>query len=224
MIYHLKDDSKDKGRSGRPHKRKGDADAHDNFIEFAFWKGKKPATIEELNAAKNRALDELEEFAKGEKPADEAGLRLHQALNRRSAKVKITIVTIDPKDVTASFSGPMRQLDKFLPKSRERFLADAVSHLGSLRPKEGEFAPMYALCHALLKARKGAGGNLGQTAETMLAGIRADEKLPARKALLSAERAQAESEKDRGEESAAKDMAFRYDARDRGRRDSGVSM
>ena len=226
MTYDLaqKNKEKDGGRTDQPGQPRGSHLAKDNIIEFAFWRGKEPPTPEGQNAAKLRALKELQDFAEGEKPADEHSLKLHQALNNRSAKIKLTIVTIDPKNITSSFSGPLRQLDKFLPKSRERFLADAVSHLKELAPKEGEFGPMYSLSHALVKARKDAGGALDPVNEKILAEISADTRSPAGKALrLAQDKLDGLSLVGEDGKSAKKE-AILYDARDRGNRDGGNSL
>jgi len=159
-----------------------------NAISFAFWRGDSPGTPEQEHAMKQRGLEELEAFAKGEKPQDEKALKLHNALNKRSANIRLSIVTIDPNDKTTSFAKATRELHKFLPQSRDRFVSHALSHLKELDPNEGEFGLMYGLCHALVKARHDAGGTLGEQHEKMLESIRADMKSPAGKALRSAER------------------------------------
>ncbi|CUX65928.1 hypothetical protein AGR4C_pa60038 [Agrobacterium tumefaciens str. Kerr 14] len=209
---------------GQTPRLKGHTTAKKNVIEFAFWRGKAPATGEEQDAAKIRARKELEEFADGAQPKNEAALKLHMALNNGSARVKLTIITIDPDNETTSFSGPMRQLDKFLPRSRERFLADAVSHLSRLRPEQGEFGSMYALCHALVKARADAGGTLGSSIETKLDEIRNDAQLPAGKALRSVEQKRAETELGGGEEKSTRGEVIGYDARDRAGHGSGLGL
>jgi hypothetical protein len=71
-----------------------------------------------------------------------------------TVELEVKVVRVDLKNPTASFTGPMSNLDKFLPDSRRRFVNDALSHLEGLDQTKKEPTQTMHLAMALANAAK----------------------------------------------------------------------
>lgn len=72
-----------------------------------------------------------------------------EGTNRRP--INLVIVRIDPNNVTGSFVESMKDIDKFLTLSKQRFVRAAIAHLGTLDP-ERQPDEIQKLSRALVKA------------------------------------------------------------------------
>lgn len=155
--------------------------------QFLFWKNKNNFSDAEEAEAKSHAWNELDLFCKGQRPTQAWAAKLYDKV-RSGEKVNIILVSVDSENETRSFAGPMKELHRFLPASREAFLSDALKHLTHLNPlDEDDRKSAYSLCYALIEAKKKAGGSLGHPHDDNLKAIMDDEYSPAGKILRNAE-------------------------------------
>jgi len=140
--------------------------------EFVYWDNNKSLDDNEKKKLYKRCLAELYHHLTGIEPINKDSSEIHKAIKKhlsannegKDVDFVFKIVRIDPKDPTKSFVGPMKELGKFLPESRRRFLRDAIEHLEKLDPSKS--TERNVLASALNEAR--AQGHLGDSHKASL--------------------------------------------------------
>lgn len=127
--------------------------------------GKEPTPEQKLSLEKD-AREELSIFLNAGRPKEAWAERLFDALHDAKG-ITITVVSPKSENKTVFFQENLKQLDLFLPSSRDSFLKDSFSQL----TREADEKAMSSLSFSIMAARLKAGGSFGDTHDAMLAGI-----------------------------------------------------
>ena len=108
---------------------------------------------DEKQSAARHAVEELYKEITGKDASGDAATKdLLKEVGALSGRpINLVIVRVDPNNVTGSFVEPMKDIDKFLTPSKQRFLQAAMTHLGTLDP-ERQSNEIKMLGRALVKA------------------------------------------------------------------------